>query len=195
MVTGTGANVFDVMTSALTYPENMRYAVVQARHELRDDAPHRPELARVLTEMGAVCAEMVGAEPGRSFEPVRAERRNHSNWFGDVELVRRLSPPTPEWFAYVSGAGPVRAWTANRVGQLVGWTQLEVYPHSYAGIAMAVDPKQRGRGLGRGLLRASLEIVERLRPEMIVGLRRARELPSACGGRVGQFHLGRPNPR
>jgi hypothetical protein len=62
LLTGTGANVFDVMTSAWTYPENVRYAVVRARHELSDDAPYRPELARVLTEVGAVCAELVGAQ-------------------------------------------------------------------------------------------------------------------------------------
>jgi hypothetical protein len=60
--TGTdGVVVWDVLTSAWTYPENTRYSVVRARHHLGDDAPYRPELARILQEVSGVCAELVGA--------------------------------------------------------------------------------------------------------------------------------------
>ena len=59
--TGTGATVWDVMTSAWTYPESVRYAVIRARHDVGDDAPYRPELARPIAAAAEVCAELVGA--------------------------------------------------------------------------------------------------------------------------------------
>ena len=59
--TGSGASVWDVLTSAWTYPENVQYAVVRARHDLADDAPYRLELGRPLVAAAAVCAELVGA--------------------------------------------------------------------------------------------------------------------------------------
>ncbi len=90
-------------------------------------------------------------------------------WFKDVELARRLSPLTPEWVAHVSSAGQSRAWTARRAGRLVGWVQLEVYPEGHDAIAIAVDPDQRGLGLGRGMLRAFLALPERGKASVIVG--------------------------
>lgn len=59
--TGSGANVFDVLTSAWTYPENLRYAVIRARHDLAEDAPYRSELTRALTQAAEACGELVGA--------------------------------------------------------------------------------------------------------------------------------------
>ena len=64
--TGSGANVWEVLTSAWTYPENVQYAVVRARHDLGEDAPYRPELGRPLVAVAAVCAELVGAPRGRA---------------------------------------------------------------------------------------------------------------------------------
>ena len=59
---------------------------------------------------------------------------------------------------------------------------------------MAVDPKQRGRGLGRGMLRAFLELVERLRPEMIVGYVEPENYPARGAAESVSFTLGDPIP-
>lgn len=87
--TGTdGVVVWDVWTSAWTYPENLRYSVIRARHRLGDDAPYRPELARVLREVGAVCAELVGAK--RLDAPLGADGRAGS--------IRTMVQGLPQWY-------------------------------------------------------------------------------------------------
>ena len=87
--TSSGATVWDVMTSAWTYPENVRYAVIRARHDVGDDAPYRPELARPIVAAAAVCAELVGAtkldstpDPKtRSSETIRQEIEALTGWY------------------------------------------------------------------------------------------------------------------
>ncbi len=105
LLTGTGASVFDVMTSAWTYPENVRYAVVRARHALSDGAPYRPELARALAEAAKVCSELVGAThldeaPAAGGKPLRATIRSLARWYREempAQLTRAVQtrPGTP----------------------------------------------------------------------------------------------------
>ncbi|MDQ0423173.1 hypothetical protein J2045_004225 [Peteryoungia aggregata LMG 23059] len=64
VVNGQAVSVQDVLTSAWTYPETMRYAIIRKRHEANDDLAYVPETARVMTAMAAACAELCGAKPG-----------------------------------------------------------------------------------------------------------------------------------
>lgn len=94
-----GVVVWEVLTSAWTYPENTRYAVIRARHRLRDDAPYRPEFARVLQEVAGVCTELVGASrldaPGPDAEgavatpSIRALVQQLARWYPE-HMVRQL---------------------------------------------------------------------------------------------------------
>lgn len=64
VVNGQAVSVQDVLTSAWTYPETMRYAIIRQRHEADDDLAYVPETARILTAMAAACAELCGAKAG-----------------------------------------------------------------------------------------------------------------------------------
>jgi hypothetical protein len=55
-------SVFDILTSAWTYPEKLGYEIIRARHALSTDVPYRLELARVVAGVGAACAELVGSD-------------------------------------------------------------------------------------------------------------------------------------
>lgn len=63
-VNGQSVSVQDVLTSAWTYPETMRYAIIRQRHDAADDLAYVPETARVLQAMASACAELCGARPG-----------------------------------------------------------------------------------------------------------------------------------
>ena len=61
LITGTdGVTVNDILISAWTFPENLQYAVIRARHDTQRDVPYRQDAARVLREVGSLCAELVG---------------------------------------------------------------------------------------------------------------------------------------
>lgn len=59
-VKGVPVNVFSFMQSAWTYPENLKYTLIRARHELQQNKPYTPEVARALFKVAEVCAELVG---------------------------------------------------------------------------------------------------------------------------------------
>ncbi|MFN4207445.1 MAG: hypothetical protein ACK4HG_13680 [Agrobacterium albertimagni] len=61
---GQAVSVQDVLTSAWTYPEAMRYAIIRQRHESDDDLAFVRDTARILTAMAAACAELCGSKPG-----------------------------------------------------------------------------------------------------------------------------------
>lgn len=95
-----GVRVWEVMMSAWTYPENLRYALIRARHRLGLDAPYRPEFARVLEQVAGVCAELVGAdqldtalpdpEGGTADPPIRSQVQQMVRWYPDC-MVPLLS--------------------------------------------------------------------------------------------------------
>lgn len=111
--TGTnGVVVWDVLTSAWTYPENTQYAIIRARHDLNDDVPYRLEFARVMRNVSDACAELVGAshldEPISGIERVSGSRsirdmvHGMANWYRQ-HMVGQLSaaaasknPPSPD---------------------------------------------------------------------------------------------------
>lgn len=56
-----GVTVSDVATSAWTYPESLKYEIVRARHDVNASAPYRSDRARIMREIGALCAELIDA--------------------------------------------------------------------------------------------------------------------------------------
>jgi hypothetical protein len=110
--TGTGnVVVWDVMTSAWTYPENVRYDVVRARHRLGEDAAYPPECARVLREAASVCAELVGAsrlDEAAAAGGDQAARRS----------IRALVEGLAVWYRDQMVPQLTRAVTASHAGDL-----------------------------------------------------------------------------
>jgi hypothetical protein len=91
------ANVWDVLQSSWTYPENVQYAVILARHQLGNDKSYTPEAARALVNAARVCAELVGAGEA---QPIQAPVKQLAQWYSThmvpqvtnaVETKRTLS--------------------------------------------------------------------------------------------------------
>lgn len=60
-VEGQQVSVFDILTSAWTYPETLRYQIIRQRHEMALDQAYVPEAARILVNVAQACAELVGS--------------------------------------------------------------------------------------------------------------------------------------
>ncbi|WP_018183797.1 hypothetical protein [Kaistia granuli] len=79
-VNGQEVSVGDILASAWTYPENLRYAILRARHEAGADLDYRPETARILVAMAEVGAELIGAGETR---PAECDIHAMIGWFRD----------------------------------------------------------------------------------------------------------------
>lgn len=97
-VNGQTVSVFDVLTSAWTYPEALRYQIIRQLHEAGADQPYVPETARVLVGVAQACAELIGAGT-----PAPAEQacREMARWYGEhalplVEQAVRANRPGDE---------------------------------------------------------------------------------------------------
>ena len=55
------ATVWDALQSSWTYPENVQYQIIRARHKLGHDKPYTPESARALVNAAKACAELIEA--------------------------------------------------------------------------------------------------------------------------------------
>lgn len=77
-VGGRTVSVHDLLVSAWTYPENIRYAIVRDRHERGNDLPYVPESARILVAMAEAGAELISA--GETV-PAEAGIRRMLAWF------------------------------------------------------------------------------------------------------------------
>ena len=82
---GPRVSAFDIVTSAYVLPESVRYAIVRARHEAGADLPYVPETARILTNMAAACAELIGAEPTK---PAADGIARMLRWYNDHAMPR-----------------------------------------------------------------------------------------------------------
>ncbi|AOF90311.1 GNAT family N-acetyltransferase [Sinorhizobium sp. RAC02] len=72
-------------------------------------------------------------------------------WFEDKELLRRLSFPDDEWFAYVTNGDTARCWMAYRSDEAIAEIQVDRDgEHGY--IELAVRPDLRGCGIGTAVL-------------------------------------------
>jgi len=90
---GDGVSVFDVWVSAWTYPENLELEVLRARHDLGEDVPYVPEVARVLRHVGELCGSLVGATrldalPDEQHPSIRDSVTGLSNWYRETMTAR-----------------------------------------------------------------------------------------------------------
>jgi RimJ/RimL family protein N-acetyltransferase len=77
------------------------------------------------------------------------------SWFADSELARRLSYPSDEWFAHVSGGNASRCWSTWSVkGEMVAEVQVDREGAERGYIEFCIRPDLRGRGLGIAALDA-----------------------------------------
>jgi hypothetical protein len=60
-VNGQPVSVHDLLISAWTYPENIRYQVIRERHDQNVNLDYVPETARILTALAQVGAELIKA--------------------------------------------------------------------------------------------------------------------------------------
>ena len=80
---GRTVSVFDIMTSAWTYPETIGYQIIRERHDKGADQPYVPETARIVVNMARACAELVGSgEAAPAQEPIRKMLRWYENHAG-----------------------------------------------------------------------------------------------------------------
>ncbi|KJF70670.1 hypothetical protein [Agrobacterium arsenijevicii] len=54
-------SVHDLLVSAWTYPENLRYQIIRERHDKKNDLAYVPESARILLAMSQAAAELINA--------------------------------------------------------------------------------------------------------------------------------------
>jgi len=80
---GPPVTVFDVLTSAWTYPETLRYEIIRQRHEAGLDQPYVPESARILVNVAQACAELIDAGTNA---PTDEACRKMVRWFNDHAL-------------------------------------------------------------------------------------------------------------
>lgn len=107
------------------------------------------------------------------------------SWFEDAELARRLSFPTDDWFAHVTGPC-ARCWIGlDDNGAIVAQVQVDRAEAGRGYIDFAVRPDLRGQGLGAAALgafvsgpgRVYLILEGRIAPDNIASLTCARH----CG--------------
>lgn len=79
-VNGHMISVQDLIASAWTYPENVRYKIIRQRHDEGSDLPYVPEAARILVAMAQAAVELIGA--GSHEPPGADETRKMILWFG-----------------------------------------------------------------------------------------------------------------
>jgi hypothetical protein len=79
-VNGQGVSVYELLVSAWTYPEKIRYTIIRQRHAKGDDLPYVPETARILVAMAQAAAELIGS--GHDEAPVFDDVRKMNLWFG-----------------------------------------------------------------------------------------------------------------
>lgn len=60
-IAGQEVSVHDLLVSAWTYPEKLRYQIIRERHDAGVDLPYVPETARILLAMSQAAAELVNA--------------------------------------------------------------------------------------------------------------------------------------
>ncbi|MFC6448300.1 hypothetical protein [Shinella zoogloeoides] len=79
-VGGRPVSVHDLLVSAWTYPENIRYRIIRDRHARGADLPYVPESARILIAMAQASAELVGTGDAT---PAGTDIRRMIGWFED----------------------------------------------------------------------------------------------------------------
>ena len=76
-------SVNDIVVSAYTYPELIRYRIIRERHTADADLPYVPETARILAGMAAACAELINAA---DVQPAQKDIEQMINWYREHAL-------------------------------------------------------------------------------------------------------------
>ncbi|MND24323.1 hypothetical protein [Agrobacterium tumefaciens] len=87
---GQQVSVHDMLVSAWTYPESLRYQIIRERHEAGADLPYVPETARILLAMSQAAAELVNAG---NIRPAEGKVRDMVTWF-DSHLAPGIETAT-----------------------------------------------------------------------------------------------------
>jgi RimJ/RimL family protein N-acetyltransferase len=95
------------------------------------------------------------------------ELRQLDIWFQDAELRRRIQPPTPLWFNYVSNTPGCYAWMVYDGDVAIGQLQLDTYADNTGSIGLVVNPQLRNQGHGKRILRSFLQRSEVTRLERL----------------------------
>lgn len=94
-VAGVDVSVSDLMQSAWVYPENLSYSVIRTQHKLNCDKHYSSELARVISNVGKLCGELVDAQDTTSqVTGINPYMPNHSE--SVEEMVTHLS----QWYRH-----------------------------------------------------------------------------------------------
>lgn len=93
---------------------------------------------------------------GISFRPFRrVDLAAYAAWFDDAEVARRIDFPNADWVAYVmDSASPAHAVVATWGANDIPFAVLQYDEEQDGGISLliAIDPAQRGQGLGKRVL-------------------------------------------
>jgi hypothetical protein len=79
-VNGQLVSVQDLLVSAWTYPERLRYQIIRDRHDAKADVPYIPETARILLAMSQAAAELIDAG---EVKPAKDAISKMIAWFED----------------------------------------------------------------------------------------------------------------
>jgi hypothetical protein len=101
--------VWEFLQSSWIMPENYSYMAVRARHDLKEDKPYTPELARVLQGTARFCSELIGAqrlsEPAESVNPFEPGRK---------KSLRDLASDLETWYTKELVQGVSKALANSR---------------------------------------------------------------------------------
>ena len=78
VLSGQHVSVYEMLVSAWTYPENIRYQIIRSRHDNQNDLPYVPESARILIAMAQASAELIDANVSAKTE---TDIRRMIDWF------------------------------------------------------------------------------------------------------------------
>ena len=82
-IKGQEYSVQEFLISAWTLPENIRYKIIQERHDKGVALPYVPEAARILVSMAQACGELIGAHDAA---PAQQAIRGMNHWYSSYAV-------------------------------------------------------------------------------------------------------------
>ena len=82
-INGHAYSVHEFLISAWTLPENLRYRIIQERHDKGVSLPYVPESARMLVAMAQTCSELIGA---KETAPAQQAIKDMNHWFNSYAV-------------------------------------------------------------------------------------------------------------
>jgi hypothetical protein len=82
-INGNDVSAQDIVTSACSYPELLRYQIIRQRHDANADLPYVPETARIIVAMATACAELIDAAEAK---PAQSDIEEMISWYREHAL-------------------------------------------------------------------------------------------------------------